>query len=365
MSNTPIKNRYEFVMLFDVKDGNPNGDPDAGNLPRIDGETGHGLVTDVSLKRKIRNFVTIAKKYTRPFDIYVKEKAVLGRSHYEAFQALGFATGTEVKKNISEEEYEVFQSLVLPDGIETMKGNDTYQIIVSPTIDKTIVKEWMKENSSEIKPVKKVIDGALKESKTIKPSSDEVDAGRNWLCENFYDIRTFGAVLSLKTAPNCGQVRGPVQITFARSVTPIVASEHAITRMAVATEAEAEKQHGGNRTMGRKSTVPYGLYRAHGFISAHLAEQTKFGEEDLELLWQSLEQMFDHDHSAARGEMNMRKLIVFKHESALGNAPAHKLFDRVEVHAKEPSVPAREFGDFEITINRDNFPVNVELIEKI
>lgn len=365
MSNTPIENRYEFVLLFDVKDGNPNGDPDAGNLPRIDAETGHGLVSDVSLKRKIRNFVGIAKECVRPYDIYVKEKAVLGRFHFEAFHALGFATGEEVRKSITEEEYEILREMALPDGIETLEENDEFYVVLSATIDKQAIKDWMKENASEVKAVKKVLDSALKESKTVKPSQEESDAGRKWLCQNFYDIRTFGAVLSLKSAPNCGQVRGPVQLTFARSVAPIVALEHSITRMAVATEAEAEKQSGDNRTMGRKFTVPYGLYRAHGYISAHLAAQTGFGEEDLELLWQALMQMFDHDHSAARGEMNMRKLIVFKHESALGNAPAHKLFDLVEVTQKNPEVPAREFGDFEITLKHDTVPTNVEMSEML
>jgi CRISPR-associated protein Csd2 len=296
MSNTPIKNRYEFVLLFDVKDGNPNGDPDAGNLPRIDAETGNGLVSDVSLKRKIRNFVGIDKGEQPPFEIYVKEKAVLNAQHERAYKAIG-------------------------------------------------AEELLKSENKKRK------------------GGDKVDEARQWMCKNFYDVRTFGAVMS--TGINCGQVRGPVQLTFARSVAPIVALEHAITRMAVATEKEAQAQDGDNRTMGRKFTVPYGLYRAHGYVSAHLAGQTGFGDEDLELLWKALMQMFDHDHSAARGEMNMRKLIVFKHESALGNAPAHTLFDLVEVTQKNPETPAREFGDFTISINRDAVPTNIEMIEKL
>lgn len=296
MSNTPIQNRYEFVLLFDVKDGNPNGDPDAGNLPRIDAETGNGLVSDVSLKRKIRNFVGIAKGEKPPFEIYVKEKAVLNAQHERAYEAIGAG--------------------------DLLKGDD-----------------------------KK------------RKGGDKVDEARQWMCKNFYDVRTFGAVMS--TGVNCGQVRGPVQLTFARSISPIVALEHAITRMAVTKAEDALAQDGDNRTMGRKFTVPYGLYRAHGYISAHLAAQTGFNEEDLELLWQALMQMFDHDHSAARGEMNMRKLIVFKHESALGNTPAHKLFDLVEVTQKKPETPAREFGDFTISINGDAVPTNVEMIEML
>lgn len=296
----PIQNRYDFVLLFDVKDGNPNGDPDAGNLPRLDAETGHGLVTDVCVKRKIRNFVQCVKgtleetgmiaQGKQRYEIYVKEKAILNHQHARAYSALG-------------------------------------------------------------------VDLSADEGK--RKGGDRVDDARRWMCQNFYDVRTFGAVMS--TGTNCGQVRGPVQLTFARSVNPIVALEHSITRMAVATEAEAEKQGGDNRTMGRKHTVPYGLYRAHGFISAHLARQTGFSEDDLALLWQALSQMFDHDRSAARGEMATRGLYVFKHvgtdsnpeqriqQAMLGCAPAHKLFDLVQVSAKAPGTPPRSFMDYAIT----------------
>lgn len=276
-----LNNRYDFVLLFDVKDGNPNGDPDAGNLPRVDAETGRGLVTDVSLKRKIRNFVGLVKGEQPPFEIYVKEKAILNKQHERAYQGIGAADllGGEDKKR---------------------KGGD------------------------------KVVEA------------------RNWMCKNFFDVRTFGAVMS--TGVNCGQVRGPVQLTFARSVDPVVAQEHSITRMAVATEAEAEKQSGDNRTMGRKFTVPYGLYVAHGFVSVHLANQTGFGEEDLELLWQSLTNMFEHDRSAARGEMATRGLYVFKHDSELGNAPAYQLFERIQIQ-KNSETPARSFSDYKVTID--------------
>jgi len=278
-----IKNRYEFVLLFDVKDGNPNGDPDAGNLPRIDPETGNGLVTDVCLKRKVRNFIGLSKGEQPPYEIYVKEKAVLTNQQKKAYEAL------------SDKEIE---------------------------------------------------------------ANSQVEQARAWMCKNFYDIRTFGAVMSLKEF-NCGQVRGPVQFTFARSIDRIFTGEHTITRMAVATEAEAEKQKGDNRTMGRKFTVPYGLYRVHGFISAPLAKQTGFSEDDLELFWDSLKNMFDHDRSAARGEMTAQKLFVFKHGSELGNTPAHKLFELVDVKRKDETRPARAFNDYEVTFAKDKVPAGV------
>ncbi len=292
---TPIKNRFDFVLIFDVKDGNPNGDPDAGNLPRLDAESGHGLVTDVSLKRKVRNFVGLVKGETPPFDIYVKEKAVLNQAHEKAYIAIG-----------AEDE--------------------------------------------------------LKGDKKRKGSGDTVDKARKWMCHNFYDVRTFGAVMSLGT--NCGQVRGPVQLTFARSVDPVIAQEHSITRMAVATEAEAEKQQGDNRTMGRKHTVPYGIYIAHGFVSSFLAKQTGFGDEDLELLWQALENMFEHDRSAARGEMATRGLYVFKHDSELGNAHAHALFDRIKVERKDGVEVARSFSDYTVNIDETALPAGVMLIKR-
>ncbi|MCF7989164.1 MAG: type I-C CRISPR-associated protein Cas7/Csd2 [Thiohalocapsa sp.] len=274
-----LNNRYDFVLLFDVTNGNPNGDPDAGNLPRLDAETGNGLVTDVSLKRKVRNYVGLVKSEQPPFEIYVKERAVLNNQHKRAYVGI--------------------------DRADLLSGDD-----------------------------KK------------RKGGNAVDEAREWMCRNFYDVRTFGAVMS--TGINCGQVRGPVQMTFARSMDPIVSQEHSITRMAVATEAEAEKQEGDNRTMGRKHTVPYGLYRAHGFVSAFLAKQTGFSEDDLNLLWQALTQMFEHDRSAARGQMSTRGLYVFKHDSELGNAHAHALFDLVRVERNDPAVPPRAFGDYSV-----------------
>ena len=287
-----LNNRYDFVLLFEVKDGNPNGDPDAGNLPRLDAETGHGLVTDVSLKRKVRNFVGLVKGDASPYEIYVKEKAILNKTHERAYEGIGKA--------------------------DLLKGDD-----------------------------KK------------RKGGDAVNEARDWMCQNFFDIRTFGAVMS--TGVNCGQVRGPVQLTFARSVDPIIAQEHSITRMAVATEAEADKQGGDNRTMGRKHTVPYGLYVAHGFVSSFLAKQTGFSEDDLELLWQALGQMFEHDRSAARGEMATRGLYVFKHDSELGNAPAHALFERLEVQ-KSTEIP-RSFSDYSVKMDDTAMPSGVTLTQ--
>ncbi|WP_414040581.1 type I-C CRISPR-associated protein Cas7/Csd2 [Acidithiobacillus sp. M4-SHS-6] len=295
-----LANRYDFVLLFDVKDGNPNGDPDAGNLPRLDAETGHGLVTDVALKRKVRNFVAMTQdqdpRDPQPGEmrreIYVREKAILNLQHQRAYSAL------KLDAPAPEEPTEVAS-------------------------DKKATKD-----------------------KKRKGSGDDANKARDWMCQNFFDVRTFGAVMS--TGVNCGQVRGPVQLTFARSVDPIIAQEHSITRMAVATEAEAEKQDGDNRTMGRKHTVPYGLYVAHGFVSSFLAKQTGFGEDDLQLLWQALGQMFEHDRSAARGEMATRGLYVFKHDSELGNAPAHFLFDRLSIQRSERSDVPRSFGDYDV-----------------
>ncbi len=282
-----IQNRYDFVLFFDVKDGNPNGDPDAGNLPRIDPETGHGLVTDVCLKRKVRNYVQLDKDLSKGYDIFVKEKAILNNLIAEAHKD------------------------------ETVEG---------------------------------------------KEKGEKTEAARQVMCRKYYDVRTFGAVMS--TGENAGQVRGPVQLTFSRSVDQIVPLEHSITRMAVATEAEAEKQQGDNRTMGRKFTIPYALYRCHGFISAPLASQTGFGEEDLELFWDALKNMFEHDRSAARGQMSTRKLVVFRHDSKMGNAPAHMLFDLVTAAAEE--TPVRSFDQYSVLVpTQENMPQGVTVIEKL
>ena len=286
-----MNNRYDFLFLFDAQDANPNGDPDAGNLPRLDPETGQGLATDVMLKRKIRNFVQLTKDGQPGHDIYIREKAILNNQHARAYTALE------------------------------------------------------------------------KDPKNAKqPDREEA---KEWMCKNFFDIRTFGAVMT--TDVNCGQVRGPVQISFARSIDRIVTAEHAVTRMAVTTEKEAEKQSGDNRTMGRKFTIPYGLYKAQGFVNPFLANQTGFSDDDLELLFTALENAFQFDQSAARpaGSMNPRALIVFKHDSQLGNAPSHKLFELITVAKKDGVEVPRAFSDYELRIERESLPNGVEIIERI
>lgn len=359
-----LNNRIDFVYIFDVKDGNPNGDPDAGNLPRIDAETGMGLVTDVCLKRKVRNYVQVAKCTKEGFDIYIKEKAVLGRSHIAAFKALGYVLGEESKKIIKDELVEELTDASLFDGLSIQEEEDKYYLVVASDADKDAIKEWLKETELSKNSIKFIKD-VLKDAKSRKQTPKETEGGRKWMCSNFYDIRTFGAVLSLKSVPNCGQVRGPIQFTFGRSVDPIMTSEHSITRMAVATEKEAENQGGDNRTMGRKATVPYGLYVCHGFISANLAKQTGFSEADLELFWEALKNMFDVDRSAARGLMSAQKLIVFKHDTVLGNAPANKLFDLVSVEKKDGINVPRSFSDYNVNIDSDNLPQGIEIIEMI
>lgn len=285
---TTISNRYEFVLLYDVENGNPNGDPDAGNMPRIDPETGYGIVTDVCLKRKIRNYAELVKGDASGYRIYIKEGTPLNANHEEAYIAVGLKPG----------------------------------------------------------------------DKSVK--STEVQKARQWMCANFFDVRTFGAVMS--TGDNCGQVRGPVQINFSRSIDPIIQQEVTITRQTVTKIEDAEKE----RTMGRKHIVPYGLYRAEGYVSAKLANDatkgTGFSEEDLKLLWEALINMFEHDHSAARGKMAARKLVIFKHDSDLGNAPAHKLFELVKVSKKEGINPPRQFADYEVSVGQA--PAGVTIIEK-
>lgn len=280
-----LKNRIDFVYIFDVQDGNPNGDPDAGNLPRVDAETGMGIVTDVCIKRKVRNYVQVAKGLANGYDIFVKEKAVLNN--------------------------------------EIVKAHDDAK---------------------------------------VKAAQNKIAAARQYMCEHYYDIRTFGAVMS--TGKNAGQVRGPIQLTFARSVNPVATSEHSITRIAVATPKEAESQNGENHTMGRKATIPYGLYVCHGFISANLAQQTGFTEDDLALFFDALKNMFDLDRSAARGLMSAQKLIVFRHASELGNAPANKLFDLVKVEKTTNDVP-RSFKDYAVSINTSALPNGVTVEELI
>jgi len=287
---TPIKNRYEFVLLYDVENGNPNGDPDAGNMPRIDPETGYGIVTDVCLKRKIRNYVEMITGDKTGYRIYVKEGTPLNQNHVEAYKAIGLESGGKA---------------VLSD----------------------------------------------------------VERARRWMCANFFDVRTFGAVMT--TGDNCGQVRGPVQLNFSRSMDPITQQEVTITRQTVTRIEDAAKE----RTMGRKHIVPYGLYRVEGYVSAKLANDatkgTGFSEEDLELFWDGLANMFEHDRSAARGKMAARKLVIFKHDSDLGNAHAHQLFELVKVSKNPQANPPRSFADYSVSIDKANTPAGVTVIEKL
>ena len=280
----PIKNRYDFVILFDVENGNPNGDPDAGNMPRVDPETGYGLATDVCLKRKIRNYVETLKEDAPGYRIYIKDGTPLNRSDNEAIAALGIKEDLKAAKK------------------------------ADPGIDRKL---------------------------------------QQYMCKNYFDIRTFGAVMTtfVKGALNCGQVRGPVQLTFARSIDPVVPQEVTITRVAITTEADAENK---GTEMGRKHIIPYALYRAEGYVSANLARKTTgFSEEDLQLLWQAILNMFENDHSAARGKMAVRELIVFKHASELGNAPAYKLFDAVQVQRKADVIAPRSYHDYTVSVSED------------
>jgi CRISPR-associated protein Csd2 len=361
----PIKNRYDFVLLFDVKDGNPNGDPDAGNLPRLDPETGEGLVTDVCLKRKVRNFVQLTKASVPGYDIYVKEKAVLGRAHTEAFHRLGIQLGEQSRAPIPPELADGFAELDLPEGLSLEEDDGAFSLVVEADTDKKVVREWLKE-SKPTKPLKDFLTKTLREAKSRKPSAEETDRGRAEMCAAYYDIRTFGAVMALKSAPNCGQVRGPVQLSFARSIGQVVPLEHSITRMAVATEAEAEKQSGDNRTMGRKFTIPYGLYRCHGFVSAALAQPphgTGFSEDDLNLFWDAMKRMFWNDNSSARVGMATRRLVVFKHESMYGNAPAHELFSMLTVKPNKKT--PRDYTDFDVVLDKKGLPSGVTVEEKV
>lgn len=285
-----LEKRYEFVLLFDVENGNPNGDPDAGNMPRIDPETSNGIVTDVCIKRKIRNYVGLVKEGESGYGIYIREGKALNEVQREAYKELGLKS----------------------------------------------------------------------ESKKLPKDKKDAEAVTNYMCSNYYDIRTFGAVMT--TEVNCGQVRGPVQINFARSIDPIIQQEITITRMAVTSEKDFEKKE---HEMGRKHIVPYGLYRVEGYISAPLAEKTGFTEDDLELLWKALINMFEHDRAAARGKMASRKLFVFEHDCKYGNAPAHKLFDRIRVVRKDVAKPARGFDDYSVEVKKDSIPTGVRLIEMI
>lgn len=360
---TKLTNRYDFLLFFDVTDGNPNGDPDAGNLPRIDAETGMGLVTDVCIKRKVRNYVHLVKGAVKPYDIYVKERAILGLSHIEAFKELGYELGEEMKMQIPSEYEEEINRFASDnsDYISVEGVGDEVFLLFYATADKNAIKESLKK-SDLTKGAISFINAQLGSLKSRKPKREESDNGRDWMCKNYYDVRAFGAVMTMKSSPSCDKVRGPVQFTFARSIDQICIFNHCITRVAITKIEDKEKK---DSDMGRKYTVPYALYKSHGFISAHLAAKTGFGQEDLALFWESLKYMFDNDRSAAHGLMCSRRLIVFRHDSELGSAPAHKLFDLVKVERKDSSTPARGYDDYTITVDKERLPQGVEVIEMI
>ena len=302
---TPIENRYDFTILFDVEDGNPNDDPDSGNMPRVDIETGNGLTTDVCIKRKIRDYVQTAMDEQAPWRIYIQNRRTLNRLDSEALEAEHIDARPESKDFAKE--------------IKTLKKSD-------PTLDLRL---------------------------------------RDYMCSQFFDIRTFGAVMTtfVKGSLSCGQVRGPVQLGFARSIDPVNVQEISITRIAVTTEADAADK---NNTMGNKFIIPYGLYRMNGYISAKLAQNvTGFCNEDLDMLWRAILNMFEFDRSAARGNMAVRKLYVFKHSSALGDAPSWKLFDSIDVHKRDGVDVARSFGDYEVHVNRETIPDSVNVSEMV
>lgn len=315
MSNI-VNNRYEFVLFYDVENGNPNGDPDAGNMPRIDPQTGRGIVTDVCLKRKIRNYVDLVREGILGYRIYVKSGEVLNNEHAEAYTYLGLPV---------------------------------------PAPKKQKAKKGGSGNEAPEEPIP-----AENEAAEVKVTKQQERDLTKFMCENFYDIRTFGAVMT--TSVNCGQVRGPVQINFSRSIDPIFQQELSITRCAVTTQADADA--GKKNTIGKKQYVPYGLYRAEGYISAKLAKESGFTEDDLALLWESLINMFEHDHAASRGKMSARKLVVFKHDSELGCCQAQTLFDKVKVKRSQPNIPPRSFEDYEVVIDK-TIPTGVTLIEKL
>lgn len=355
-----IKNRYEFVYLFDVTNGNPNGDPDAGNAPRQDYETGKGLVTDVCLKRKIRNYVDLANKNLPPYEIHVREGAFLSEHHKRAHLAVEKETIRLIVPEDLVEEFKMFAAY--PDGVTFTSDGDRPCLVLSlADLEETKKKaESLKEkkNKADDANAKLLSPAAKAIIKELFIDSKEKRAAQ-WMCKNFFDVRTFGAIMSTGDA-RCGQVRGPVQLGFAESIDPIVGKEISMSRTAAVSVDKPD-----DRGLGaRKSIVPYGLYRVHGYISAHLAGWTGFNEKDLEMLWSALGNMFDHDPAAARTGMNAQKLIVFKHDSELGNAPAHKLFDLVTITREDETRPPRTFSDYKVNFAKDKVPAGVTPIEK-
>lgn len=362
--------RHDFVLLFDVTDGNPNGDPDAGNLPRVDPETMQGLVTDVCLKRKVRNYILAAKRNggqpVARFDIYVKERGVLNREHQRAYDAKEIEVGEPKSEAIPPDLAKIFaaggEGVSLPDGftLEAGESDDSWTLFYSGLLDAQERKEALKQIGEELgKKAKDFCSKVVKGAKSRKPTHEEVDSARKWMCEQFFDIRAFGAVMS--TGVNCGQVRGPIQMTFARSIDPVIPLDLSITRVAVTREEDASKERG----MGRKALLPYGLYKSFGFVNPHFAKDTGLSTDDLSLYWEAIQKMWDLDRSASRGFMTLRGMYVFTHEDAVGNAPAHVLFDRVQVNRKDGVEAPRVFSDYAVAVNDKNLPEKVALTRLI
>jgi CRISPR-associated protein Csd2 len=363
MSYTDPNRRHEFVLLFDVQDGNPNGDPDGGNMPRTDPETMQGLVTDVSLKRKIRNFVLayaqdLPEAERTRFNIYVENRGVLNAQHRKAYTELGIQTAQASSLEITDEAVALtLKDMDLPEGFTLEEDNNAYTLKYSGELEAEELKtalETIKEDGSPT--AAKFAEAVAKKTKGRKATREEVRKAQDWMCQNFYDVRVFGAVMS--TGVNAGQVRGPVQLTFARSVDPVLPRDLSITRVAITREEDRDKKE---TEMGRKALIHYGLYVSRGFYSPHLASGTGTSTQDLEVLWNALVQMWALDRSASRGMMTPRGLYVFTHDSKLGNAPAHQLFERINVKRHAEVTAPRAFTDYAVTVNDMNLPSGVTL----
>lgn len=361
-----VNRRHDFVMLFDVTDGNPNGDPDAGNLPRVDPETMKGLVTDVCLKRKVRNFITAVTEGKDRYNIYVEHHGVLNAQHRKAYVDLKLPLGTPVFEPIPSATYgDIPDGAGWPDGfyVETSDTEPPQNVLhYTGELDADGLAEAIKKVKEDMgdKLEKFAKSLAKKSGKAPKPSRENIEKARMWMCANFFDIRMFGAVMS--TGVNCGQVRGPLQLTFARSIDAITPLDLSITRVAVTKEEDAKKKE---TEMGRKALVPYGLYLGHGFYNAALGKDTGITPDDLGLFWKALQEMWDMDRSASRGFMALRGLYVFSHEKSYGNAPAHALFDRITACKKVAATPARAFSDYEVAVNELDLPAGVTLTKVV
>lgn len=358
--------RHDFVLLFDVTDGNPNGDPDAGNLPRVDPETMQGIVTDVCLKRKVRNYVLATKSNSgnpdSGYDVYVKEKGILNREHQKAYKAKGIEVGEPKTEIVPQNLVPVFapsgEAIVLPEGfeLEADETGNSWTLTYSGLLDKQEQKEALKYIKDELgQAASKFCEKVIKGARSRKPTHEEVDSAKKWMCQTFFDVRAFGAVMS--TGVNCGQVRGPIQLTFARSVDRVVPLDLSITRVAVTREEDASKE----REMGRKAVLPYGLYRGSGFVNPYFAKNTELKADDLAFFWKALQYMWDLDRSASRGLMTIRGLYVFSHEDGIGNCPAHTLFERIQVGRKNGVETPRTFADYTVSVHDQDLPEKVTL----